>query len=119
MAQTLGILRLFWRGKQYDVQKGVKFRVPGVKNENVNANFRTLRSTQFQPGEVKATIVPTKDNSPTEFAPSLGEGELQLQSDTGKVWSISDAYVMDQPEWSDDGKVSITWSFNTYQEFSA
>lgn len=117
MAQTLGLIRLFWRGTQYDVQKGVKFRLAGQKNESVNANFRALRSTQYQVGEVKATIVPTADASPSDFAPALGEGELQLQADTGKTWVIADAYVMEQPEWSDDGKVSVTWNFNIVQEF--
>ncbi|GBQ08941.1 phage tail tube protein [Saccharibacter floricola] len=119
MAQTLGIIRLFWRGKQYDVVKGVKFRIPGIKNDNVNGNFRALRSTQYQVGEVQATIIPTVDTSPTEFSPSLGEDELQLQADTGKSWAIADAYVMDQPEFSDDGKAQVKWSFNTYQEISS
>lgn len=118
MAQTLGIIRLYWRGKLYDTQKGVKFRLPGVKNEDVAGNFRTLRSQQYQVGQVQATVIPTPGASPTDFDPSAGEGELQLQSDTGKIWVISDAYVRELPEWSDDGKAPVTWSFNTYQEIS-
>ncbi|WP_429956217.1 phage tail tube protein [Gluconobacter japonicus] len=118
MAQTIGVIALWWRGKQYDTQKGVRFRLSGQQNNDVNAGRRTLRSQQYNPGMVQATVLITPDVSLTEFDPSLGEGELQLQADTGQTWTISDAYVKTLPDAQDNGQAQINWTFNTYQELT-
>ncbi|MBR0559497.1 phage tail tube protein [Neokomagataea anthophila] len=118
MATTIGIIRLWWRGKKYDVQKGVRFKPPGLQNANVMVAGRALRSQSYNVGTAQATIQITSDMAIADFDPSLGEGELQLQADTGQTWTIPDAYVMTFPEVQDSGAASVNWSFNTYQEIS-
>lgn len=118
MTKTIGIIRLWWKGRQYDVQKGVRFRPSGMQNENVAVAGRVLRSQRYNPGSVQATIQITSAMSISDFDPSAGEGELQLQADTGQTWTISDAYVMAYPEVQDSGSAQISWTFNTYQEIS-
>lgn len=116
MTQTIGTIAIWWRGKQYDVQKGVRFRLPGQQNNDVNAGRRTLRSQQYNPGNVQATVLITRDMSLSDFDPALGEGELQLQADTGQTWTIADAYVQKFPDAQDNGQAQISWTYNTYQE---
>ncbi|QHI96058.1 hypothetical protein GT348_07245 [Aristophania vespae] len=117
MAQTLGIIRFFWRGKQYDTDKSSSIKLSGIKNNDVHANFRTLRSSEYQGGQVKVNVNATTEMSLNDFDPSLGENELQLQTDLGTTIVVSDAWVREQPEWAGGGKpASVVFSFNTYQE---
>lgn len=118
MAQTRGIVTLWWNGKQYDVQKGSRWRRPGKQNSDVEGTARTLRSQKYQAGMVQATILVTSDMSVSEFDPSLGERELQIQDDLGKTLTISDAYVRSFPDEQDNGQAQINWTFNTFQEIS-
>ncbi|QDH13810.1 hypothetical protein E3E12_06010 [Formicincola oecophyllae] len=116
MAQTFGSAKLWWRGVQYDIQQGVKVRLAGKKNNKVEGTQRTLRSTMWEGGEVQATIIPTQNMKLDAFDPALGEGELQIQYDSGKSIVISDAWINDKPEATDKGEAPVTWTFNNYEE---
>lgn len=118
MAQTRGIVTLWWNGKKYDVQKGSRWRRPGKQNTDVEGTTRTLRSQKYQAGMVQATVLVTSDMSVSEFDPSLGERELQIQDDLGRTLTTSDAYVRSFPEEQDNGQAQINWTFNTFQEIS-
>lgn len=119
MAQTRGIVTLWWNGKQYDIQKGAKWRRAGKQNTDVEGSARTLRSQKYQAGMVQATVLVTAGMSISEFDPSLGERELQIQDDLGSTITISDAYVRSFPEEQDNGQAQISWTYNTFQEISS
>ncbi|MFT8783767.1 phage tail tube protein [Acetobacter syzygii] len=73
-------------------------------------------SQQFQPGETKATPMLLKGQSLAAFNPG-GEGELQVQADTGQVWTFPDAFILSAPTMTDDGgKMPVTWNCSTYTE---
>lgn len=116
MAQSVGILRIWWMGTQYDVIKGSSLRLAGARNVTQVAGYSAHRSQEFQPGEVKATPLLLRGQSLATFTPGA-EGELQVQADTGQSWTIPDAFILDAPTMTDDGgKMPITWNFSTYQE---
>ncbi|EHH67563.1 phage tail tube protein [Gluconobacter morbifer] len=119
MTMTVGIAKLYWRGKKYDVQKGVKWRLPGYQNEDQNATDRTLRSQRWQQGMCQATVMLTAAMSEDDFDPALGEGELQLQLDTGVTYVFPDAYTRSKPDSQDNGNAPVTWSLSTYQKITS
>ncbi|MBF0858797.1 hypothetical protein HKD24_06165 [Gluconobacter sp. LMG 31484] len=119
MASTLGIAKLYWRGKKYDVQKGVRWRLPGMQNNDQNATDRTLRSQAWQQGMCQATVMITNEDDESTFDPALGEGELQIQTDLGTTYVFPDAYVRSFPDVQDNGQAPVTWSLSTYQKISA
>lgn len=119
MASTIGIAKLYWRGTKYDVQKGVKWRLPGIQNNDQNSTDRTLRSQQWQQGMCQATVMIASDTDEAAFNPALGEGELQIQTDLGTTYVFPDAYVRSNPDVQDNGQAPVTWSLSTYQKISA
>jgi len=119
MAQTIGVVKLWWRGKPYTVAKGVKWRLPGMQNEDQPMTDRTLRSQRWNPGMCQATPAITSNSDEDDFDPALGEGELQIQTDIGTVYVFPDAYVRAKPDVQDNGQAPVTWTLNTYQKISA
>lgn len=116
MAQSVGILTIWWKGVKYDCAKGSSLRLPGMQNVTQVAGTTAHRSQQFQPGEVKATPLLLKGQSLAAFIPD-DEGELQAQADTGQVWTLPDAFLLSAPTMTDDGgKMPVTWNCSTYTE---
>ncbi|MFT9382055.1 phage tail tube protein [Gluconobacter sp.] len=119
MAQTIGVVKIWWRGKKYDVQKGVRWRLPGMQNEDQDATDRTLRSMRWNHGMAQATVMITSSSDEDDFDPALGEGELQIQTDIGAVYVFPDAYTRAKPDVQDNGQAPVNWTLNTYQKISA
>ena len=119
MSSTIGIVRLYWRGKKYDVQKGVKWRLPGMKNDDQNSTDRTLRSQAWNQGMCSATVLVTSGSDESAFDPALGPGELQLQTDIGTTYVFPDAYTRTLPDAQDNGQAAVTWSLSSYQTISS
>ena len=116
MAQSVGILRIWWKGVKYDCTKGSSIRLPTYQNVTQVAGDTAHRSENFQPGEVKATPLLLKGQSLAAFNPG-SEGELQVQADTGQVWTFPDAFLLSAPTMTDDGgKMPVTWNSSTYTE---
>lgn len=116
MAQSVGIVAIWWNGQKYDCQKGSSLRLSGVRNVTQVAGMTAHRSQEFQAGEVKATTLLLKGQSLATFSPG-DEGELQFKADTGQTWVSPDAFITDAPTMTDDGgKCPVTWNFSTYSE---
>ncbi|GBQ23503.1 hypothetical protein AA0472_1119 [Acetobacter estunensis NRIC 0472] len=118
MAVSVGILSIWWKGVQYDCQKGSSLRLPAMRNVTQVAGFSAHRSRQFQQGQCKATPLLLEGQSLSQFNPG-DEGELQVVADTGQSWVFPDAYITDAPTMTDDGgKMPITWDMSTFEEIS-
>ncbi|NHO33330.1 phage tail tube protein [Acetobacter fallax] len=116
MAESVGVLSIWWLGTQYDCQKGSSIRLPAMRNVTQVAGYTAHRSREFQQGQVKATPLLLVGQSLETFNPG-DEGELQVLADTGQSWVFPDAYITDAPTLTDDGgKMPITWEMSTYSE---
>lgn len=116
MSISVGIVTIWWKGQQYDCQKGSSVRLPGTRNVTQVAGRTAHRSQEFQAGEIKATPLLLQGMSLAAFSPG-DEGELQAQADTGQTWVFPDAFITDAPTMTDDGgKMPITWNCSTFEE---
>ncbi|MBM9400381.1 phage tail tube protein [Gluconacetobacter azotocaptans] len=116
MAKSVGVIRVWWQGTQYDCIKGSSIRLSGARNVTQVAGYSAHRSQEFQAGEVKVTTLLLRGQSLAALMPGP-EGELQVVADSGQTWTIPDAFILDAPTMTDDGgKCPITWNFSTYQE---
>lgn len=118
MAQTLGIIDIYFRGKLVPVEKGAKLRLSGLKNNAVVYGRRVGRAQEFAAGEASGT---THFERGQRFADIYGadEGELQVKCDTGQTYVMPDAFLIDGPPemtGGEGGKVELKWSFGEYEE---
>ncbi|OUJ13100.1 phage tail tube protein, partial [Acetobacter sp. DsW_063] len=90
MADSLGILTIWWLGTRYDCQKGSSLRLPAMKNVTQVAGYTAHKSKEFQAGEAKATPLLLQGQSLAAFNPG-DSGELQILADTGQSWTFPDA----------------------------
>ncbi|RUT27399.1 hypothetical protein C0V97_01115 [Asaia sp. W19] len=119
MAATVGIVRLWWAGTQYNVVKGSSIRLSGIRNVTQVAGYQAFRSAEFQAGEVRATLLIAKGMKLSSLMPGE-EQELQWQADTGQLYTSPDAFILDAPVLSDDGgKAPVVWNFSSYIELDA
>ena len=119
MAATVGIIRIWWKGTQYDCVEGSTVRLPGLVNNTQVAGYSAQNFRTFQAGQVKATPVLKSGMSLAAFQ-DTSSGELQCQADTGQTWILPDAFIVNGAEMSDrGGKISVTWNASTFSELTS
>lgn len=120
MAQVLGIVDIVWQGRNIPVEKGAKLKLGGIKNNAVVYGRKVGRAQEFAPSEIEATTVLERGQKVKELY-GVGEGELQVQCDTGQTYTFPDAFLTDQREMTggEGGKVPLKWSAGDYEEIGS
>ncbi|WP_029004795.1 phage tail tube protein [Azorhizobium doebereinerae] len=116
MTQAVGVIDIVWQGRRIPVEKGAKFKLPGYKNNPLTYGAKAARAREFVAGEVTAKTALEKGQS---FASVYGdgEGELQLQCDTGQTYVCPDAFLTDGPPEITGGELlELKWTIGTYEE---
>lgn len=120
MPQVLGIIDIIWQGRNIPVEKGAKLKLGGLKNNPVVYGRRVGRAQEYVPSEIEAVTVLERGQKFKElYGP--GEGELQVQCDTGQSYVFPDAFLTDQIEMTggEGGKLSLKWAAGDYEEILA
>jgi len=116
MAQTIGVIALWWNGRQYPCQKGVQFQRSGKRAQAVATSAGIFHSNEAAAGMAKATLTWRPTDSLANFSPSSGENMLQLKCDTGQIYVCPDAVVQEEPTVQDNGQCPVTWIINQCSE---
>lgn len=110
--QVLGIVDIYWRGRNIPVEKGAKLRLGGIKNNAVTYGRGVGRAQEFQASEITATTHLERGQSLLDLL-DPGEDELQVVCDTGQTYIWSDAfYDGDRPDATggEGGKIELKWA---------
>lgn len=117
MTQVLGIVDIVWQGRNIPVEKGAKLKLGGIANAPVVYGRKVGRAQEFKPSEIEATTTLERGQHFKQLY-QVGEGELQVQCDTGQIYTFPDAFLTDQREMTggEGGKVPLKWSAGDYEE---
>lgn len=119
MTQAVGVIDIIWRGTNVPVEKGAKFKLPGMKNNAVVYGRRAARAQEFAAGEVTAKTALERGMSYANVY-DAGEGELQVRCDTGQTFVCPDAFLTDGPPEITGGETfELKWTIGSYEEISA
>lgn len=120
MTQVLGIVDIVWQGRNIPVEKGGKFKPGGITNNPVVYGRKVGRAQEFKGSEIEATTTLERGQKFKDLY-QVGEGELQVQCDTGQIFVFADAFLVDQREITggEGGKVSLKWSASEPEEIVA
>lgn len=111
MAQVVGIIDLIWNGVKVPIKPGSgSLKMGGLVNKEVTAGRQIFRAQAMQPAEVQGTTVLQVGQSLAALFDS-NDHELQVQSDTGQTYVISDAFLIDSGNLDDKdgGDIKMTW----------
>lgn len=117
MAQVVGIIDIVWQGRNIPVEKGAKLKLGGLKNNPVVYGRKVGRAQEFVASEIEAVTVVERGQKVKELY-GVGEGELQVQCDTGQTYTWPDAFLTDPREITggEGGKVPLKWSAGEPEE---
>jgi len=118
VAQVLGIVDIIWRGRNIPVEKGAKLKIGGIRNNAVVYGRKVGRAQEFFGSEITATTHLEAGQSAKEFN-FAGEGELQVQCDTGQTFVFDDAFFSGEPPeitGGEGGKIELKWSAGEPEE---
>lgn len=120
MTQVLGIVDIVWQGRNIPVEKGAKLTLGGIVNTAVPYGRKVGRAQSFEPSEIEATTELERGQKFKELY-GVGEGELQVQCDTGQVFTWPDAFLVDRRELTggEGGKVPLKWNAGEPEEIVA
>lgn len=111
MAQTTGILDVYWRGQFLNTKPNVQQEIGGMRNASVMGARRNFRAQSFKPSKITAEIIMTPGlDTAAMFAANI-EDELQVKWDTGQTYTWPDAFITDVPKMTggENGTLSVTW----------
>ncbi len=119
MAQAVGIIDLWWRGRQIPVEKGAKVKLGGIQNKTVVYGRGAARSQEFVQSHVECTTILLRGQKASEVYTEQ-EGELQIQLDTGQTVVAQAAWLTDRNDITggEGGKITLKWEFGAYEEIS-
>lgn len=109
--QVLGIVDIYWRGRNIPVEKGAKLRLGGIKNNAVTYGRGVGRAQEFQGSEITAKTHLERGQSALDLF-AEGEDELQVICDTGQTFVWQDAFLEgDRPEMTGGagGEIDLKW----------
>ncbi len=120
MTQVLGIVDIVWQGRNIPVEKGAKLILGGIVNSGVEYGRKVGRAQSFVKSEVEATTAVERGQKFKQLY-GVGEGELQVQCDTGQVFTWPDAFLVDRREMTggEGGKVPLKWEAGEPEEIVA
>ncbi len=110
MAQTLGLINVIWRGQKLSIEKGGTVKLGGLLQKKVITGQQVDYANEMTASEVNVTARVQRGTSIIAlFAP--GQGELQVECDTGQTYTWPDAFIADQPSFTagDGGKLKVKW----------
>lgn len=118
MTQVLGIVDIIWKGRNVPVEKGAAIRIGGFKNNAVTYGRKVGRAQEYQGSEVTATTHLEAGQSLVALL-DASEGELQVRCDTGQVFVLYDAFLVDDRPTAtggEGGKIELKWAGGTPEE---
>jgi hypothetical protein len=115
--QVLGIAEVFWNGTLVPAEPGQSFKLGGLRNKSVIAGAQVFRAQQMMVSEINVTSVVQAGQNVSDLY-SIGEGELQIQCDTGQIFVWPNAFLVDTPDITagEGGKIKLQWHAGTPQE---
>jgi len=117
MAQALGLVYLVWNGTKIAVEKGSTFKNGGLQQKPVISGQQVDFANEFVAGEVTATKKLLRGDSVLGIW-TAGQGELQVQCDTGQTYVAPDAFLKNTANWTsgEGGKVKLEFVFGVATE---
>jgi hypothetical protein len=116
--QVTGIVDVIWAGRRLLVEKGSTFKLGGIENEAVTFGRAVARSQKNVPTEVKVVTALPRGVRYDDVV-FTGEAELQIQTDIGTIYVMSEAFIVGRPEIGDQGKMTIMFNAGSYEEILA
>ncbi len=118
MAQTLGLVSIIWRGAKIKIEgNDAQATLGGLVQKRVITGQQVDYANEMEASEVTATTVVERGASIMAlYAP--GQGELQVQCDTGQTYTWPDAFLEDPAKFSagKGGKLKLKWAAGTPTE---
>jgi hypothetical protein len=110
MAQTLGIIDVYWNGAKLDNEPGGTVKLGGVRNKSVIYSRKVGNAQMMMESEINVTV-PIEAGVRVTDTFSTGTGELQVHCDTGQIFSWDEAFLTDPLDFSagDGGKLKLTF----------
>ncbi len=117
MAQSLGIVDLYFKGRKIEVENGARFNPGGIENDVAAVGRRVFTSQKLVAGQVTATTVLEAGASITWLL-DPSPGELQFKCDTGQTYTIPDAVRTRMPgiTGGNGGKMELEFGGSPAQE---
>ncbi len=108
MAQTLGLIDIFWNGVKLDNEPGGRVKLGGLRNTEVIYTTKVGRAQKMFASEIECTV-PVEAGQRVTDSYGIGEGELQVHCDTGQIFSWDDAFLTDALEFTagEGGKLKL------------
>ena len=110
MAQALGLISVIWRGQKITVEKGGTVTLGGLLQKEIITGQQVDYADEFHSSEIDVTARIKRGTSVLALFAG-GQGELQVQCDTGQTYTWPDAFIADQAKFTagDGGKLKIKW----------
>jgi hypothetical protein len=118
MAQTLGLISVIWRGSKIKIDReNSSVSLGGLVQEEIITGQQVDYANVFKTSVIQATTVVERGQSILSlYAP--GQGELQVQCDTGQTYTWPDAFLTGEPKFQGGkgGRLKLEWKAGTPTE---
>ncbi len=108
---ALGIIDIFWNGSKVPNEPGGTVTLGGVRNKAVMFSRSVAPAGAMMESKIACTaVIQTGDRITDNYG--TGQGELQVQCDTGQIFAWPDAFIVEAVEFTagEGGKLKLTWS---------
>lgn len=92
MAQTLGLIKVFFGGTELRIKPGGTIRLGGVVSRPQVAGTEVFRSEAMMESEISVKMILRRDERLTDLVPANEERELQVHCDTGQTFVFASAF---------------------------
>lgn len=92
MAQSLGIIRVFFGGNELTIKPGGTVRLGGVVSRPQVAGTEVFRSQAMMESEITVQVMLERGQRLTDLIPANLEQELQVHCDTGQTFVFPSAF---------------------------
>lgn len=92
MAQSLGIIRVFFGGNELTIKPGGTVRLGGVVSRPQVAGTEVFRSEAMMESEITVQVMLERGQRLTDLIPANLEQELQVHCDTGQTFVFPSAF---------------------------
>ena len=114
---ALGIIDIYWNGNKVPNEPGGTVKLGGVRNKSVTFSRSVAPAGAMMPSEISCTaVIQTGDRVTDTYG--TAPGELQVQCDTGQIFTWPDAFIVDSVEFAagEGGKLKLKWEAGTATE---
>lgn len=92
MAQSLGIMKLFFGGEEIVIKPGGTLRLGGIVSRPQVAGTEVFRSEAMIESEITVKAILRRGQRVTDIAPANVEREIQVHCDTGQTFVGESAF---------------------------